>query len=95
MDRFDANCYVRLSQSANTHDVSRGRGGYAEVLGRIAQPALVIGVDSDVLFPLSEQEELTALIPRAELAVMQSEHGHDGFLIDTDTLGSLVAAWLR
>jgi len=95
VDRFDANCYVRLSQSANTHDVSRGRGGYAEVLGRIAQPALVIGVDSDVLFPLAEQEELTALMPRAELAVMRSEHGHDGFLIDTDTLGSLVAAWLR
>ncbi len=95
VDRFDANSYVRLSHSANTHDVGRGRGNYNAVLARLTQPTLVIGVDSDVLFPLREQEELARIMPNAELAIIKSEHGHDGFLLETPQLGALLRDWLR
>ena len=63
VDRFDANCYVSLTRQLNTHDVGRSRGGHEEALGALPQPALVVGIRSDVLYPLHEQVELSSLLP--------------------------------
>lgn len=93
--RFDANCYVRLTQLMDTHDVARGRGDYPAVLGRITQPALVVGIDSDVLYPLEEQEELARHLASAELAVLSSPHGHDAFLIEFDSLEAILRPWIN
>ncbi len=93
VDRFDANCYVRLTQQMDTHDVARGRGEYLEVLGSIRQPALVVGIDTDVLYPLEEQRELARALPRGRLAVLSSTHGHDAFLIEQDALNDLLHPW--
>ena len=95
VERFDANCYVRLTQSMDTHDVARGRGAYHRVLGSISQPALVIGIDSDVLYPLAEQEELAEHLPNARLAVLEAPHGHDSFLIELEAMNELVTAWRK
>ena len=91
--RFDANCYVFLTRLMDSHDVSRGRGPYEEVLGHILQPTLVVGIRSDVLYTLAEQEELARLMPHAELAVMEADHGHDTFLIEQEALSDLVRQW--
>ena len=91
--RFDANCYVHLTRQMDSHDVARGRGAYADVLGSITQPAFVIGIDSDVLYPLHEQEELTRLLPNATLAVVSSPDGHDAFLIELETLNEIIRSW--
>ena len=80
VDRFDANCYLRLTESMDSHDVSRGRGSYYEDLSKIRQPTLVIGIDSDILYPLNEQRELSTHLPNATLEVLTSDHGHDSFL---------------
>ena len=93
--RFDANCYVRLTQTMDTHDVARGRGDYFDVLASIAQPALVVGIDTDILYPLAEQRELAQHVPRARLAVLESRHGHDAFLIEREAMNELVASWRR
>lgn len=93
VDRFDAGCYVHLTKQMDTHDVSRDRGDYASVLGAIEQPALVVGIDSDVLYPLSEQRELVAHMPRATLEVLSAPHGHDSFLIEFDALNDMVTSW--
>ncbi len=93
VDRFDANCYVALTRQMDTHDVARDRGGYAEVLRGIEQPSLVVGIDSDVLYPLSEQEELAEHLPNATLEVLSAPHGHDTFLIELDALDELVSTW--
>jgi homoserine O-acetyltransferase len=45
-----------------------------------------VSIRSDVLYPPAEQEELASLMPRGELLRMDSPHGHDAFLIDTDEL---------
>jgi homoserine O-acetyltransferase len=95
VDRFDANCYLRLTESMDTHDIARGRGDYFEVLRKIEQPTLVIGMDSDLLYPLHEQRELADNMPRAELAVLSASHGHDSFLIEIEALESMVSAWRR
>ena len=93
VDRFDANCYLRLTESMDSHDVSRGRGNYSEVLSKIRQPTLVIGIDSDILYPLDEQKELSTYLPNATLEVLVSDHGHDSFLIETETVNRIVTAW--
>ena len=80
--RFDAASYVSLTRAMDSHDLARGRGG----VPALTQPALVVGITSDLLYPLTEQQELAALLPNAELAVLDSPHGHDAFLIETDTL---------
>jgi homoserine O-acetyltransferase len=83
VERFDANTYVTLTLAMDSHDLARGRGELTAVLAGIETPALVIGIDSDVLYPLEEQRELARGLATAELAVVSSEHGHDGFLIET------------
>jgi len=90
VDRFDAATYVTLTRAMDTHDVSRGRGDYDDVLRSIRQPMLVVSIDSDVLYWPWEQREVATLVPNARLAVMDSPHGHDAFLIDVDRLDEMV-----
>ena len=54
-----------------------------------------MGVDTDVLFPLQEQQELAEAIPNADLAVIESPHGHDAFLLEGERLNDIVKKWLR
>lgn len=88
--RFDANAYVRLTQAMNSHDVARARGSYPDVLRSLRQSALIVSVSSDILYPPAEQKLLAEYLPNAQYRVLESEHGHDGFLIDTRELGELV-----
>ena len=91
--RFDANTYVTLTRAMHTHDLARGRGEYADVLASLVQPALVVSVSTDTLYPPAEQRLLADHLPNAEYAVLDSAHGHDGFLIETDALGGLIRAF--
>jgi homoserine O-acetyltransferase/O-succinyltransferase len=93
VDRFDAATYVALTRAMDTHDVGRGRGDLDQVLRGVRQPTLVVSIDSDLLYWPAEQRELARLVPGARLAVMDSPHGHDAFLIDVDRLSDLVAGF--
>jgi homoserine O-acetyltransferase len=90
VNRFDPNCYIRLTQAMDSHDLGRGRGEYETVLGSIRQPALIVSIDSDVLYPPAEQEELAAAIPNATLRMLHAPHGHDAFLIEAGVVNELV-----
>jgi len=91
--RFDAQTYVRLTEAMDSHDVARDRGSYEDVLASIRQPTLIVSIDSDVLYPPSEQEELAMLIPNATLRTIASPHGHDGFLIDAAAINDTLLTW--
>lgn len=84
--RFDANTYLILSKAMDSHDVSRGRGSFEEVLGDLDKPVLVLGFGSDRLYPIGEQRELAAFLPDAQLAELDSPYGHDAFLIEFEQL---------
>ncbi|HEY9621416.1 MAG TPA: homoserine O-acetyltransferase [Crinalium sp.] len=90
VNRFDANSYVILTHAMDSHDVGRDRAGYEPVLQNLPHLALVVAIDSDVLYPPVEQQELASLMPNAQLAWLNSTHGHDAFLIDMDALNHLV-----
>ncbi|MDX1689485.1 MAG: homoserine O-acetyltransferase [Acidimicrobiia bacterium] len=92
--RFDANTYVLLTRSMDSHDVGRDRGGVAAALGGIAAPTTVVGITSDVLYPVAEQRDLVDLVPGARYVELDIPHGHDGFLVDAAAVGEVLAEHL-
>ena len=93
--RFDPNSYLVLSEAMNSHDVGRGRGGVTAALARVTAEVGVAGIDTDRLYPLALQQDLAKLLPgRRPCAVITSEFGHDGFLLEVDQAGAAVAVAL-
>lgn len=93
--RFDANSYVRLTETMMTHDLGRDRGGVESALAQITARALVVAVDSDRLFPPAQCARIAAGLPGAgELRVITSDFGHDGFLLEHDQTGPLIRDFL-
>lgn len=90
--RFDANSYVTLVNAMDSHDVGRDRGGVEDALRRVTATSLVVGVDSDRLFPIDGQHRIARGIPHTldgdSAVVITSDFGHDGFLIETALVGS-------
>lgn len=86
VNRFNAICYYRLSQSMDSHDVGRNRGGILSALKKITAKTLVIGIKSDVLYPINEQEYLQQNISGAQLLSIASDFGHDGFLLEYEKI---------
>ncbi|UAJ80623.1 homoserine O-acetyltransferase [Leifsonia sp. ZF2019] len=88
--RFDANSYITLVQAMNSHDIGRDRGGVAAALARVTARTLVLGIDSDRLFPVEGQEVIASHLPDTidgrVPVVIRSDFGHDGFLIEDDAV---------
>ena len=95
VQRFDANSYRVLLDAMDTHDLARGRGQYAAVVGALSQPVLLISINTDVLYVPAEQKALADLLPDAQWVHLESDHGHDGFLIDAERLEPMVRAFRR
>jgi homoserine O-acetyltransferase/O-succinyltransferase len=91
--RFDAGSYVALTETMNSWDVGRGRGGVDAALARVTARALVAGVDSDRLYPLEQQRQVADALG-VPLQVISSPYGHDGFLIEVDAVGELLRGLL-
>ena len=89
--RFDANSYITLVEAMNSHDVGRDRGGVEDALGRVTATTLVLGIDSDRLFPVDGQHRIARGV-RTTLGdgavVVTSDFGHDGFLIESTAVGA-------
>ncbi len=89
--RFDANSYITLVEAMNSHDVGRDRGGVEDALARVGARTLVLGIDSDRLFPVEGQRRIARGIRSTidgEAVVLSSDFGHDGFLIETAAVGA-------
>ena len=89
-NRFDANSYLRISRAMNRFALS------ADQLAQITAQTLVISVRSDWLYPEAEQRQLSKLLPNARHVSIDSNYGHDGFLLEAekfapDLLGLLAA----
>ncbi|GAA2748659.1 homoserine O-acetyltransferase MetX [Amnibacterium kyonggiense] len=90
--RFDANSYIRLVDAMSSHDVGRDRGGVEAALATYAGPALVLGIDSDRLYPVADQRRvargLRGALDGPEPTLLESPFGHDGFLIEREAVGA-------
>ncbi|MGD2113625.1 MAG: homoserine O-acetyltransferase [Acidobacteriota bacterium] len=88
--RFDANSYLCLSRAMDEHDLARGRGSLPDVLASIRAPTLCVGIDTDLLYPVEEQQEICRHIPPAVYREIRSSKGHDGFLVELEQLGEIL-----
>ena len=89
--RFDANTYISLTEAMNSHDVGRDRGGVAAALAKIKVPIHVVSIDTDRLFPPRLQQEIKELAPDVStLHTIASPFGHDGFLIEVESVGDVI-----
>ncbi|GAA5997145.1 homoserine O-acetyltransferase [Rhodotorula paludigena] len=95
VSRFDANCYIHLTRKMDAHDVGRNRPTSPPPLSSVPEGALVIAISTDGLFTLVEQRELAAALPGAELVVIDSPDGHDGFLLEFEQINEHVLQWLH
>lgn len=96
--RFDANSYLTLVEAMNSHDIARGRGSIKKAIAKIKAQLMVIGIDSDRLFPIANQKLIVESGPKRlygnKLFVVKSEYGHDGFLIEAERIGPLLKKFL-
>lgn len=88
--RFDVFSYITLSKAMDSHNIARSRKGLAEALSSIQAKTLVIGIQSDVLFPVEEQVLIANLVPGARLEIIDSIYGHDGFLVEARAIEAVV-----
>ncbi|EMD34163.1 hypothetical protein CERSUDRAFT_159652 [Gelatoporia subvermispora B] len=101
--RFDANCYIHITRKLDTHDVARGRllpgedelHALARVLSTLPPRALVIGIQTDGLFTPSEQREIAEHISDANLIIIPSPEGHDGFLLEFEIINTHILQQLK
>jgi homoserine O-acetyltransferase len=95
VNRFNAYSYWYLSKTMDSHNVGRGRHGMEKALSLIKANTLVIGIKSDVLFPIEEQQYLFRHIPKSVFAELDSFYGHDGFLIETEALTNIIISFFK
>lgn len=88
--RFNAYSYMSLLDSFDSHDIGRGRGGVKAALQRLRMPTIVIGISSDIVFSTAEMRQLSAMLPDAVYAEIDSPFGHDGFLLEHQQLNDLL-----
>ena len=98
--QFDPNCYLYLSRASDIFDIAEHGGSVKAGLARIdADRALVLGVASDLLFPLHQQAELAEGLRQScgsvEFVELPSIQGHDSFLVDMDSFRPPIHDFLR
>ncbi|MBQ4498867.1 MAG: homoserine O-acetyltransferase [Alistipes sp.] len=93
--RFNAMSYYRLSEAVDSHNIARGRGSIAAALSQIKARALVVAISSDILFPVEAHQSLREHIADVEYHLIESEFGHDGFLVEHDKLNSIIQNFMN
>jgi homoserine O-acetyltransferase len=97
---FDPNCYLYISRAMDRFDLGAHGVSHREVLARSRiENALVIGVESDMLFTVEEQRQLAEAFRQAgavtSFAPLDCIQGHDSFLIDLERFGTQISEFLN
>ena len=94
--QFDPNCYLYLSRASDLFDIADHGATIEAGLAKIdVNRAMIIGVETDCLFPLYQQEELAEQLSipgrEFEYVALESIQGHDSFLVDMDRFRPTIA----
>lgn len=99
VERFDANCYLYITRAMDYFDISDSADGdMSKAFSHTKSPFLVVSFTSDWLFPVYQSEDIVRALLANRLDVtfcnIESSYGHDAFLLETETLGSLITSFL-
>ena len=92
--RFNAYSYYRLLQAYDSHNLGRDRGSVAKALRSIRAHTLVVSITSDLLFPPADHQVIVENIPNCQYHVIDSDFGHDGFLVESEKLNNIIQDFL-
>jgi len=92
--RFNPYSYWYLTRMIDTQNVGRARGGVKSALAQITAKTLCIAIKSDVLFPVVELETLNQYIKGSHLEIIDSNFGHDGFLLEHAKISKLIIQYI-
>lgn len=95
--QFDPNCYLYLSRASDLFDLAEHGGSLTSGFSKLRlKRALVIGVETDILFPLHQQRELaeglSAVTPDVRFVPLACIRGHDSFLVDMDAFRPVICS---
>jgi homoserine O-acetyltransferase len=88
--RFNAYSYWILSKAMDSHQVARNRGSVENALSIVLAKTLIIGISSDLLFPIAEQKFLAKHIRNSIFLEIDSDYGHDGFLLEYEKIKNAI-----
>ncbi len=98
-DSYDPNSYLYISKAMDLFDLGDGAESYEAGVARIEADTLIIGVTTDMLFPLHQQEELARLLfdahGRCRFFRIDSSFGHDAFLIEIEPFAEMIRPFLN
>ncbi len=96
--RFDTNSYLAIGKAMDLHDVARGRGSLERAMLRVQLPTMAVGIWSDMLYPAYQQQQIHDAVAAngvaSEYFEIDSPHGHDAFLINSDQLAGPLERFL-
>ena len=100
VNRFDANCYLYMTKLMDLHDAGFARESVDAAFARYAGKSLLaVGISSDILFPNWQVNEMTGIANKngvkAQYEEIESDNGHDAFLIDFDQLDDILRSFLK
>jgi homoserine O-acetyltransferase len=98
VSRFDANSYLYITKAMDYFDLASGRGTLAAAFERTRARFLAISFSSDWLYPSYQSQEivraLRALNRDVAYVELESNYGHDSFLVDVAEQSSLISGFL-
>jgi homoserine O-acetyltransferase len=97
--RFDANSYLYITKAMDYFDLSHPYGSLKKAFADVKSKFLVISLSTDWLFPSYQSKEIASALRHNNIDVIyteiQTDAGHDGFLIESEQLTSLISNFLR
>ncbi|MBX0324218.1 homoserine O-acetyltransferase [Halomicroarcula sp. F13] len=98
VERFDANSYLYLTRAMDNYDLSSGFEGDADALAAFDGTALVMSFTGDWHFTTQQSEALADALRETDTGVahhvVDSDYGHDAFLVEPDSVGPPLADFL-
>jgi homoserine O-acetyltransferase/O-succinyltransferase len=91
--RFDPHSYLTLTRAMELYDLTRGRS--ARALFDLPAKVFVVAINTDILYPVQECREFAEQFANSEFAVLESNFGHDAFLVDDTKLAELLTPFVE
>lgn len=91
--RFDPHSYLTLTRAMELYDLLRGRSQGA--LQELSANVLTVSISTDILYPVEECREFSEQFTKGEFAMLESNYGHDAFLVDGEKFTQLIAPFVE
>ena len=97
--RFDANSYLYITKAMDYYDLAAQFNGLTNAFQSVRARYLVVSYSSDRLFPPYQSEAVVHALMNNDKEVtyinIESDYGHDAFLVETEPLGEILRSFLR